>query len=83
MKIAAGCFACLTLIFLGLSVVLTFAMASVVSMLSAIDPDLAMSVSPMLGYVNWGTNGCCCLSGVVAVVLFAVGMSRGNNEAAE
>jgi hypothetical protein len=33
--------------------------------------------------VNWGSNGCCCLSGVLTLVLFAVGMSRGNNEAVE
>ncbi len=83
MKIAAGCFACLTLIFMVMSVALTMAMASVVSMLSAVDPDMAMTLSPLLGYVNWGSNGCCCLSGVLTLVLFAVGMSRGNNEAVE
>ena len=83
MKIAAGCFACLTVIFLGMSVVLTVAMASVIGMLSAVDPDLAMTLSPMLSYVNWGSNGCCCLSGVLTIVLFAVGMSRGNNEAVD
>ncbi len=83
MKIAAGCFGCLTLVFLALSMVFTFAMASLVAMLSSVDPGMASDVAPLLGYVNWATNGCCCLSGALSIILFAVGMSRGNNDAIE
>ncbi len=83
MKIAAGCFGCLALIMFAFVIAFNFFGAMVVSALADIDPSLGASVGPLLGIVSYVSDGCCCLSGVLAIVLFAVGMSRGNNEAVE
>ncbi len=80
MKIAAGCFACLTLIFMVVSLGFYVAAAQLADAFNGVDADLGPTLFTALSY---GSNGCCCLSGVLAVVLLAVGMSRGNNEAEE
>ena len=76
MKYAGGCFGCLTLIFILTGVVLTFATGSIISMIAAADPSSAADAAPILGYLNYANSGCCCLSGVLAVVFLAVGMSK-------
>jgi hypothetical protein len=83
MKIAAGCFGCLALLMFGLVVVFNFFGGMVLSSLTDIDPSISAAVSPMFGIVSYVADGCCCLSGALSIVLFAVGMSRGNNEAVE
>ena len=83
MKIAAGCFGCLTFLLLGLVVVFNVMMGPLISGLAGVDPDLATAFGSFSGMVTWVADGCCCLSGALSVILFAVGMSRGNNEAVE
>ncbi len=83
MKIAAGCFGCLTLLCMILAVGLTLGTGALATMLIAADPNMAADVVPLLGYVNYAADGCCCLSAVITVALLAMGMSRGNNEAVE
>ncbi|MSQ00424.1 MAG: hypothetical protein EXR71_00855 [Myxococcales bacterium] len=83
MKIAAGCFGCLTVVCLIVAVGLTLGTGAISSMLIAADPAMAGDVIPLLGYANYVVNGCCCLSAVLTIALLAMGMSRGNNEAVE
>ncbi len=83
MKIAAGCFGCLTLVCLILAVVLTMGTGAISAALFAADPTMAADVAPLLGYVAYAADGCCCLSAVITIALLAMGMSRGNNEAVE
>lgn len=83
MKIAAGCFGCLALVAFLFVVVFNFFGGQLVVALSEADPSLGMAFSPVLGIVSYVADGCCCLSGFLSIVLLAVGMSRGNNEAVE
>lgn len=76
MKYAGGCFGCLTLMFMLTAVVLTVGSASIMTMVASTDPEAAQAIAPMIGYFSWINNGCCCLSGVLAVVFLAVGMSK-------
>lgn len=78
MKYAGGCFGCLALIFFGLTIVFQFGAAFIINGLVAIDPELATTVSPLLGTVNMINGGCCCLSSLLAIVLLAVGFSKGD-----
>ena len=81
MKYAGGCFGCLALIFFGLTIVFQFGATFIVSSLVAVDPNLATTVSPLLGTLNWINSGCCCISSLLAIVLLAVGFSK--NDAVE
>lgn len=83
MKIAAGCFGCLALICFLFVIVFNFMGGQLVVALSEADPSLGAAFSPLLGMVSYAADGCCCLSGFASIVLFAIGMSRGNNEAVE
>lgn len=77
MKIAAGCFGCLAFIFL----IMAFATGPIVSMVANADPDIGMTLAPMAGMISTVNSGCCCLSGVLAIVFLAVGMMGGNKDA--
>ncbi len=79
MKIAAGCFGCLALVFFAL----TLLTGTILSAIAAADPGLAADLAPVTAYAQYINGGCCCFSGFLAIVLLAVGMSRGNNEAVE
>lgn len=76
MKIAAGCFGCLAFFFF----VMIFVTAPLVAQLSTMSPDVAQSVGPMIGYINYANDGCCCLSALLAVVFLAVGMMGGKKD---
>lgn len=73
MKIAAGCFGCLAFVFLILTVLTG-------TLIAAIMPMLPVESQSMLGgmtaYIKYLNSGCCCLSGVLAIILFAVGSMR-------
>lgn len=73
MKIAAGCFGCLAFIFLGLSLAWGVILSAVMPMLPS---DVAVQISPFMGYVNYINSGCCCLSGTLAIVLLVVGSMK-------
>lgn len=79
MKIAAGCFGCLALIFL-LAMMLT---GTVISSIAAADPSIAAEIAGFSAYIQYVNGGCCCLSGALCIILFAVGVSRGGNEPIE
>ena len=83
MKYAGGCFGCLTLIFIVTGVVLAFGSATIMSMVAGADPEAAQAIAPFLSYFSIINNGCCCLSGVLAVVLLAVGMSKKDESGGE
>jgi hypothetical protein len=69
MKIAAGCFGCLAFIFLALM----FLTNPLYTMAVNASPDIASSVGPVIGYLQYVNSGCCCLSAVLAVVFLTVG----------
>lgn len=78
MKYAAGCFGCLALVFLALSLLT----GTIVSQLAQAIPDqgaMIVGLSAPFQYVN---SGCCCLSGVLAIALFAIG-SMGSKDPVE
>jgi hypothetical protein len=79
MKIAAGCFGCLALIFLLLAIMST----TLISFVAQLDPNIAAELGPFTAYIQYLNSTCCCLSGVLCIILFAVGVSRGNNEPIE
>lgn len=76
MKIAAGCFGCLAFVFLGLAVTLIFGMNAIAT---ALPPDVADVLLGLSAPLTWVSEGCCCLSGVLAIILLAVG-SMGKKE---
>ncbi len=82
MKYAGGCFGCLAFIFFGMGIVLTFGASAIIQMLSSVDPDMATAFAGTIGILGWVNNGCCCLSGILAIILLAVGMSK-KDEASE
>jgi hypothetical protein len=67
MKIAAGCFGCLAVIFLFLAVGWGF----IVAMMPT---DVQVSLGMVTAYVSPASYGCCCLSALLTVVFLAVGM---------
>jgi hypothetical protein len=75
MKIAAGCFGCLTFIFLALTLSWGIIWSSVVTTA----PELAMEVGPAAAYVNYLNGTCCCLSATLMIVFLIVG-SMGKKE---
>jgi hypothetical protein len=79
MKIAAGCFGCLALIFL----LLTMLTGTLISTIASMDPNIAAELGPFTAYIQYINGSCCCLSGALCIILFAVGVSRGNNEPIE
>jgi hypothetical protein len=77
LKIAAGCFGCLTFFFL----LLMIATGPIVNLIATTDGpvhDLLAPFSAALLYVN---SGCCCLSGVLSIVFLAVGLMGGKKDA--
>lgn len=76
MKYAAGCFGCLALIFLALTLGTSF----LVSQLAQLVPEQGMMIASLAGPIQYVNGGCCCLSGVLAIALFAIG-SMGNKDA--
>lgn len=78
MKIAGGCFGCLTLIFL----ILTMATGSILAYVFQAAPELATSVGPFAGYIQYINTSCCCLSGLLSVVLLGVGFMGGKKDEA-
>ena len=80
MKIAAGCFGCLALVFLLLTVMTGTLIGTITAMLVEMDPGLATTFASFSAYLQYLNGGCCCLSGALCIILFAVGMSRGNSE---
>ena len=77
MKIAAGCFGCLAFIFL----IMMFATGPIVAIIANSDPDLGMTLAPLTGTLNIINSGCCCFSGVLAIVFLAIGLMGGNKDA--
>lgn len=77
MKIAAGCFGCLAFIFL----IMMFATGPIVAIIANSDPDLGMTLAPLTATISYINSGCCCLSGVLAIVFLAVGMMGGSKDA--
>lgn len=80
MKIAAGCFGCLALVCFALAVLGYFGLAFVSGLVPS---DMQGLVGSIFGALPSAGGGCCCLSGALSIILFAVGMSRGNNDAIE
>lgn len=79
MKIAAGCFGCLTFIFLAL----TLSWGMIWSSIVTASPDLAMSMGAAAGYIQYLNGSCCCLSGVLMIVFLVVGSMGKKNEEME
>ena len=79
MKIAAGCFGCLALIFL----LCTMLTGTLISSIAAVDPGVAAQLAGFTAYIQYVNGGCCCLSGALCIILFAVGVSRGGSEPIE
>ena len=75
MKIAAGCFGCLAFVFLACAMLFSFGTA----MLANAVPDLAPLLTDWSGTASSVSGACCCFSGVMMIVLFAVG-SMGKKE---
>jgi len=69
MKIAGGCFGCLTLMFLAL----TLGWSVIYGAIASADPGLAAQLSVLSMPIQYGSSACCCLSGVLAIVLLVVG----------
>lgn len=82
MKIAAGCFGCLALFLLFTYLSLSFGAAQITTMLSEADPTLGTTFAGLLAPIQWVNSGCCCLSGVACIALFAIG-SMGNKDTVE
>jgi len=76
-KIAAGCFGCLAFLFL----IMMFATGPIVAIIANTNPDLGMTLAPLTGTISYINSGCCCFSGVLAIVFLAVGMMGGNKDA--
>ncbi|MBM4389641.1 MAG: hypothetical protein FJ090_00855 [Deltaproteobacteria bacterium] len=77
MKIAAGCFGCLALVFLLLTLLTGTLVGTISTMLVEADPGLAVTFASFSAYIQYLNGTCCCLSGALCIILFAVGMSRG------
>ncbi len=69
MKIAGGCFGCLAFLFF----VLTLAWGTIYATIVSASPDLAIQLAPVSGFVQYANGGCCCLSGVLAIILLVAG----------
>ncbi|GDX81479.1 hypothetical protein LBMAG42_32900 [Deltaproteobacteria bacterium] len=80
MKIAAGCFGCLALVCLALAVLGYSGLQFVAEFVPS---DMQGPVTSIFGALPSVGGSCCCLSGALSIILFAVGMSRGNNDAIE
>ena len=83
MKYAGGCFGCLTLIFIMTGVVLTLAASQITAALVSASPEAAAQVGPYMAYLSYLNSGCCCLSGVLAIVFLALGMSKKDDGSGE
>ncbi len=83
MKIAAGCFGCLALVFLLLTLMTGTLVGTITTMLVEADPGLASTFATFSAYIQYINGSCCCLSGALCIILFAVGMSRGGGETYE
>ena len=80
MKYAAGCFGCLALLLLVSYLVLSFGAGAILSALSEMDPGVASTVGGIMVPIQYINGGCCCLSGVLAIALFAIGSMGGNKD---
>ncbi|MES2642608.1 MAG: hypothetical protein V4850_24200 [Myxococcota bacterium] len=69
MKIAGGCFGCLALVFLALS--LTWGV--IYGAIASAEPGLASDLAVLSVPIQYGSSACCCLSGVLAIVLLVAG----------
>jgi hypothetical protein len=78
MKYAAGCFGCLALMFLAL----TFGTSFLIGQIAQLAPEQSMTILSLAQPLQYVNGGCCCLSGVLAIALFAVG-SMGNKDVVE
>ena len=76
MKIAGGCFGCLTLILL----ILSLATSSILTAIYSAQPDLAVSMGPISPYIQYVNSSCCCLSGLLTIVFLAVGFMSGKKD---
>ncbi|MDP2311756.1 MAG: hypothetical protein Q8P41_02550 [Pseudomonadota bacterium] len=69
MKIAAGCFGCLAVLFLVVAMAFSFGTAVIIQAV----PDLAPLLGAWSGTASSVSGSCCCLSGVLAIVLLVAG----------
>ena len=76
MKMAAGCFGCLAFVYLGTALFFSFG----ASMLAQAVPEAAELFSAAGALPAQVSSSCCCLSGAIAIVLFAVGSMGGKKE---
>lgn len=79
MKVAAGCFGCLALVFL----LVLAAGVAIPLVLDGDDGGLSAVLGAQAGIMQWVGGGCCCLSSLAFVVFAALGMRGGNPEAEE
>jgi hypothetical protein len=76
MKIAGGCFGCLALVFLVLTILWGMITAAVGSAVATTQPEAWSAIGPFFGYGQYVNSGCCCLSSILAIGLFAFSASR-------
>lgn len=83
MKYAGGCFGCLTLILMATVILLSVGSGAIVSAIMQQDPQAGASIATLLAPMTWVSEGCCCLSGILAVVFLAIGMSKKDESSGE
>jgi hypothetical protein len=72
-KYVAGCFGCLAFLFL----ILTFATGTLMSIaFQMMPPEMVASFGQYTWIVQDVNGGCCCLSGVMCIVLLAASAMR-------
>jgi hypothetical protein len=74
-KIAAGCFGCLAIFFF----MMMMASGPIVNLVETTDGDLHDALAPFSEALLYVNSGCCCLSGVLAIVFLAVGLMGGQS----
>lgn len=77
MKIAAGCFGCLAVLF----VAMMFATGTLIAAVTAANPEIGEQISPLTDIIRYANGGCCCMSGTLAIVFLAIGMMGGKKDA--
>jgi len=77
LKIAAGCFGCLAVFFL----LMMIASTPIVNLIATADGDVQDALGPFADALLYVNSGCCCLSGVLAIVFLAVGLMGGKKDA--
>lgn len=76
MKYAGFCFGCLAFLFL----IMMFATGPILAVVANSNPDLGMTLAPLSATISYINSGCCCLSGVLAIVFLAVGFMGGSKD---